>query len=107
MRLVLISDICLAVVAWGYLPFAYVVPRIHIAEKIFCPFRHVTGLSCPFCGMSRSIGNLLRGDMSVARHYHEFGPILLIAWGLLICLSSYWFWCDTRRFIAIRKETLP
>lgn len=36
---------------------------IMVRLKIYCPIRHVTGIPCPGCGMSRALGCLLRLDI--------------------------------------------
>jgi len=38
-----------------------------------CMFRSVTGLPCPFCGTTRSIGNILTGNFDVALHMNPLG----------------------------------
>lgn len=42
-----------------------------------CPFRTLTGLWCPGCGLTRATHHLLRGDISQALRYNLFVvPIL-------------------------------
>jgi hypothetical protein len=51
-----------------------------------CPFKLLTGLSCPFCGGSRMIGALLHGDLDAAVHLNAFALLVLgplLAWFLL------------------------
>src|ERR1700716_3309549 len=40
-----------------------------------CPFRLLTGLPCPGCGLTRSLVSLLHGDLSAAVLSHPPGPI--------------------------------
>jgi hypothetical protein len=40
-----------------------------------CPFRLLTGLPCPGCGLTRSLVSLLHGDLSAAVLFHPLGPI--------------------------------
>lgn len=47
-----------------------------------CPFRRLTGLPCPGCGLTRSCLCLLRGEVAHSLSYHLFGP-LLFAVGLM------------------------
>ena len=50
---------------------------------IFCPFRLLTGLPCPMCGMTRAIASLLRGRWSDAIGFHALSPLVtaaLAAW---------------------------
>ena len=52
-----------------------------------CFFRFSTGLSCPGCGMTRSVAAVGRGEIDVAIRYHAFGPLiaagLAAAWGAI------------------------
>lgn len=53
---------------------------------IVCPFRLLTGLPCPLCGMTRGLAALLRGRGQDAIAFHLFSPIaltVLAAWILL------------------------
>lgn len=52
---------------------------------VLCPFRLVTGLPCPFCGMTRSLLALGRGDVAASVALHPLGPVvaLLAVLGLL------------------------
>ena len=38
-----------------------------------CMFRNVTGLTCPFCGTTRSVGNILIGNYNVALNMNPLG----------------------------------
>lgn len=38
-----------------------------------CMFRNVTGLPCPFCGTTRSVGNILIGNFNVAMQMNPLG----------------------------------
>lgn len=50
-----------------------------------CPLRHLTGVPCPTCFLTRSVLASLRGDLSGALRFHILGPPLVIgAFWLLI-----------------------
>ncbi|MFW2333201.1 DUF2752 domain-containing protein [Ilumatobacter sp.] len=50
-----------------------------------CPFRTLTGLWCPGCGMTRATHHLLRGNVMQALHYNLFVIVILLA------LTAAWF----------------
>ncbi len=57
-------------------------------EQMFllpCIFRWVTGLSCPFCGMTTAFALMARGEVAAAFGIHALGPpAYLVAWGVLL-----------------------
>ena len=44
-----------------------------------CPFRALTGLWCPGCGLTRATHHLLRGDVGQALRYNAFVIVILAA----------------------------
>lgn len=46
-----------------------------------CPFRALTGLSCPGCGSTRGLHRLLHGDVVAA---FEFNPFLILSLPFLV-----------------------
>lgn len=53
------------------------------AGFVLCPFRLLTGLLCPFCGMTRAVASVIRFRWNEAIEYHVFGPLVasaLVAW---------------------------
>lgn len=42
-----------------------------------CLFRLVTGLPCPGCGITRSVVDLVHGDLAASLHHHPFGFVAL------------------------------
>ena len=54
-----------------------------------CWIKHLTGLDCPSCGLTRSLASLAHGDLKQSIEYHPFGVLIYI--GILIqslCLLS-------------------
>ncbi len=51
---------------------------------VLCPFRLVTGLPCPGCGLTRSWVYLLHGHWSAAMTANPFGVVLLGATVMLL-----------------------
>ncbi len=41
-----------------------------------CPIRHLTGVPCPTCGMTRSFMAIAQGNWQQAISMHLFGPVL-------------------------------
>ena len=67
-----------------------------------CPFRALTGYTCPGCGSTRGMHQLLHGNLLAA---FELNPLLLLALPfLLYALVSYSYRVLTGR--PIRQNTL-
>jgi hypothetical protein len=50
-----------------------------------CLFRLSTGMFCPFCGTTRSVGEILQGDMAAAASLNMYGFVLValvVSWAL-------------------------
>jgi hypothetical protein len=51
---------------------------------ILCPFRALTGLPCPGCGMTRAFCALGHGELRRAIHFNALSPLLylsfMVAW---------------------------
>ena len=48
-----------------------------------CPFRLATGLPCPFCGTTRSLMALGRGDLEASLQLNPLGLLLAVAASVL------------------------
>ncbi len=56
-----------------------------------CPFLWITGIPCPLCGLTRSIGAFMRGHVSLAFYFNPVGPALLLvvlAWLVRMLIMS-------------------
>lgn len=78
----------------------YFVPQFHI----FCPFLTVTGLPCPFCGLTRSLLNLLQGEFAEAFWHHPFGPVIWGGMALLVAASFVLLFFQRRVALKIPED---
>lgn len=65
---------------------------------VLCPFRAMTGLPCPGCGLTRSWVQLVHGDPAASMAAHPFGPVLA---GLVLALTF------AVVLAAVRRRPLP
>ncbi|MEM8925412.1 MAG: DUF2752 domain-containing protein [Actinomycetota bacterium] len=54
---------------------------------VLCPIRRCTGGYCPGCGLTRSAGKLIRGDLVGSWHHH---PFLVLAVAQALVLGALW-----------------
>ena len=57
-----------------------------------CALKRLTGLSCPTCGLTRSICHALHGDFAGSFALHPAGPFVLAAlaaWGLSNAIDAW------------------
>jgi type II secretory pathway component PulF len=74
----------------------YIVPQFYI----ICLFLTVTGLPCPFCGLTQSLFSLSQGELLKAFWYHPLGPIV---WGgIALFMSSSFVLLIFRRRVELR-----
>ena len=53
-----------------------------------CPFRALTGLPCPFCGVTRSLFALGQGDLDRSLHFSPLGVFVAVAAVAVLLLFS-------------------
>jgi hypothetical protein len=61
---------------------------------LVCPLRRFFGISCPTCGMTRSIVFLLQGRLADSVAVHRLGWLIF---ALIVAQIPYRIWCLTRR----------
>lgn len=83
----------------GYIWLFYVLLYKPAASKtIICPFRAVTGFPCPSCGNTRSVLQLIAGNLKEALYINPLG--LLVAVAMLVLPA--WLVYD----ILLQKDSL-
>jgi succinate-acetate transporter protein len=53
------------------------VDKVGNALPLFCPFKAITGIPCPGCGMTRAILSMTKGDFHGAFAFNPFSFFLL------------------------------
>jgi hypothetical protein len=74
-----------AAIAWAILVGALLLPPSGVGLPL-CPSRLLSGAPCPGCGLTRSVTNLVRGDVAQSWRYNPFG-IVALALALWFALS--------------------
>lgn len=54
---------------------------------MLCPFRTLTGILCPLCGITRGVSDLLHGDWLAAIGHHALSPLAVILMVSVLVLS--------------------
>ncbi len=52
-----------------------------------CPFKLLTGVDCPGCGMSRAFLCMILGDPAAAYYYNPLAPALFVQLAALLCFQ--------------------
>ena len=83
------AGVLAALLAWyAYTRFYWSVAGLHGALPP-CPFLLLTGVPCPFCGVTRSFASIWQGDLGRALHFHPLGPLYFGA-GLVAVAVAGW-----------------
>ena len=67
----------------AFLVVLWVFPHTPVDGVVLCPFRAITGYSCPGCGMTRACVHLAHGDLGASLGYHPFGVLFVVSFGLI------------------------
>ncbi len=70
---------------------------------LVCPLRRFFGISCPTCGMTRSIVFLLQGRITDSVAMHRLGWLIF---ALIVVQIPYRIWCLARRRVASYRPRL-
>ncbi len=61
---------------------SWIFPHSPLDGIIWCPFRRVTGVDCPGCGITRACTAFVRGNFLESLKYHWFGSVLMLGLGV-------------------------
>jgi hypothetical protein len=85
------SSVPLALVAGACIPLTVVT-----GGPSLCPFKVITGLPCPGCGLTRSVVALLHGELMTSVYFHPLGtPLVLFL--VVLALIDAWGWRQSSR----------
>jgi hypothetical protein len=76
-KLALILACLLLSIAMLHITGVFSADRIGGVIPLFCPFKALTGIPCPGCGMTRAILSIIKGDFHGAIGYNPFSFFLL------------------------------
>jgi hypothetical protein len=79
----------LRVAGAGMLAVAAVRPWLPATIGPPCPLRTVTGIPCPFCGMTRGVTAIVHGNFSAAFGFNP-GAFLVVAMALVLLVAWRW-----------------
>jgi hypothetical protein len=71
------------------LGIAAVRPMLPLTPVAPCPLRTLTGIPCPFCGMTRGVTSLVHGQVTAAFTYNP-GAFLIVAMAIVLLLAWRW-----------------
>ena len=74
-----IARAILLILIASLLAFSRILPSLSIVGTPVCAFRHLTGIPCPFCFMTKSWMAASTGDFSTALFLSPLGTLLFFA----------------------------
>ena len=96
----------LPILAVSYL---YLKGRWSWLPGLSCPIRHLTGIPCPGCFLTRSVSMALNGQLSDSLDLHVLGPptaVGLVAWSLASLRYKRFYWSKSCQMILILLSIL-
>jgi membrane-associated PAP2 superfamily phosphatase len=75
--------------AAGMIAIAAVYPALPVHPSVSCPLRAVTGIPCPFCGMTRAVIAAAHGHVGTSLAFNPGGMVVL-ALALVALFRPQW-----------------
>lgn len=96
----------LFVATWPWIVITYLAfkGRYPWLPGLTCPIRHLSGIPCPGCFLTRSVSLALIGQLSDSLEYHVLGPptaVGLIAWACACLRHRKIYYSSRFKYIAI------
>jgi hypothetical protein len=88
----------------GVLGAAWILPQLWargVNPMPPCLFHQLTGLSCPFCGGTRSFAAMAHGNVAAAAHVYPLGPLLFAGLIAALALAMYTLLSGRRFTLAL------
>ena len=100
----------LRVAAGGMVAIAAAWPVLPFHPSVACPFRSITGVPCPFCGLTRAVVAAAHGHLGTSLAFNPAGIVVLAfaavaivrpalltrlrapGWALLTIVGALWLW---------------
>ena len=86
------------VVTGGALATSFVLPHGGVDDLKLCPFYHLTGTECPFCGMTRGFVAITHLDLKSALDFNLGTPLIYLAFIYLSLRSLVPIASDIKEF---------
>jgi len=98
------------VASGGLVAVAAVWPALPVHPSVACPFRSITGVPCPFCGLTRAVVAAAHGHLVTSLAFNPAGIVVLVlaavailrpalltrvrapGWALLAMGGALWLW---------------
>jgi len=77
------------IAAGGLLGIAAAWPLLPVHPPLACPFRALTGIPCPFCGMTRACVAAVHGHLATSLAFNPAGVLVIVA-AVVALLRPQW-----------------
>ena len=89
--------------------YLYLKGRWSWLPGLSCPVRHLTGIPCPGCFLTRSVSLALNGQLSDSLDLHVLGPptaVGLVAWSIASLRYKRFYWSKSCQMILVMSAIL-